>query len=39
MVAVTVHMAQDADWDLALFGILLGFSALSDAMAIQAESR
>jgi putative nucleotidyltransferase with HDIG domain len=38
-VAFGVWQAPNADWDLALFGILLGFSAFSDVMSIETESR
>ena len=35
--AVAVLMAPDADWDPALFGILLGLAVFSDVTAIEAE--
>jgi putative nucleotidyltransferase with HDIG domain len=38
-IAVATWRASSADWDLALFGILLGFSVFSDVMSIQTESR
>jgi putative nucleotidyltransferase with HDIG domain len=38
VVAVAIWRAPHADWNLALFGILLGFSALSDIMSIETES-
>ena len=38
-VAAAIWQAPDANWDLALFGILLGFSVLSDVMSIETESR
>ncbi len=36
--AIAVWRAPNADWNLALFGILLGFSAFSDIMSIETES-
>jgi putative nucleotidyltransferase with HDIG domain len=39
VVAFGVWQAPNADWDLALFGILLGFSAFSDVMSIETEAR
>jgi putative nucleotidyltransferase with HDIG domain len=36
--AAAVWQAPDADWNPALFGILLGFSAFSDVMSIETES-
>ena len=36
--AAAVWEAPNADWNLALFGILLGFSAFSDVMSIETES-
>jgi putative nucleotidyltransferase with HDIG domain len=39
VVAVAVWQAPNADWDLALLGILLGFSIFSDVMSIETESR
>src|SRR5215213_3580195 len=38
VVAAAVWQAPNADWNLALFGILLGFSAFSDVMSIETES-
>src|SRR5262245_44604935 len=38
-VAVAVWQAPSADWDLALFGILLGFSVFSDLTAIETSSK
>jgi putative nucleotidyltransferase with HDIG domain len=38
-VAFGVWQGPNADWDLALFGILLGFSAFSDVMSIETEAR
>jgi putative nucleotidyltransferase with HDIG domain len=38
-VAVAIWRAALADWNMALFGILLGFSILSDVMSIETESR
>jgi putative nucleotidyltransferase with HDIG domain len=38
-IALAIWRAPYADWDLALFGILLGFSILSDVMSIETESR
>ncbi len=38
-VAVAVWQGSSANWDLALFGILLGFSVFSDVMSIETESR
>ncbi len=37
--AVAVWRAPHADWDLALFGVLLGFSICSDLMSIETESQ
>jgi hypothetical protein len=37
-VAASILAAPDANWDLALFGILLAFSAFSDVMSIETES-
>jgi putative nucleotidyltransferase with HDIG domain len=39
VVAVAVWQAPKGNWDWALFGILLGFSAFSDIMSIETESR
>ncbi len=39
VVALAVWQAPNADWNLALFGILLGFSVFSDVMSIETESR
>jgi putative nucleotidyltransferase with HDIG domain len=41
LVAVTLGVlrAPTADWDLALFGILLGFSVFSDLTAIETQSK
>jgi putative nucleotidyltransferase with HDIG domain len=39
VVAVAALLAPTADWDLALFGILLGFSVFSDLTAIETSSR
>jgi putative nucleotidyltransferase with HDIG domain len=39
VVAFGVWQAPNADWDLALFGILLAFSAFSDVMSIETEAR
>ncbi len=39
IVVVAVWRAPLADWNLALFGILLGFSIFSDVMSIETESR
>jgi putative nucleotidyltransferase with HDIG domain len=36
---LTVERAPLANWDLALFGILLGFSVFSDVMSIETETR
>jgi putative nucleotidyltransferase with HDIG domain len=38
-VAIAVLRAPTAEWDLALFGILLGFSVFSDLTAIETSSR
>ena len=38
VVAAAIWQAPNANWDLALFGILLGFSAFSDVMSIETES-
>jgi putative nucleotidyltransferase with HDIG domain len=38
-VALAVWQAPNANWNLALFGILLGFSGFSDVMSIETESR
>lgn len=38
-IGVAIWWAPLADWDLALFGILLGFSIFSDVMSIETESR
>jgi putative nucleotidyltransferase with HDIG domain len=38
-VALAVWQAPNANWNLALFGILLGFSIFSDVMSIETESR
>ena len=38
-IGVAIWRAPLADWDLALFGILLGFSIFSDVMSIETESR
>ena len=38
VLAIAFWQAPHADWDLALFGILLGFSAFSDIMSIETES-
>ncbi len=38
-VALAVLRAPTADWDLALFGILLGFSVFSDLTAIETQSK
>jgi len=38
-VAIAIWQAPRADWDLALFAILLAFSAFSDVMSIETESR
>jgi putative nucleotidyltransferase with HDIG domain len=37
-VGVGIWRAPNADWDLALFGVLLGFSIFSDLMSIETES-
>ncbi len=37
--AAAVWQAPNANWDWALFGTLLGFSAFSDIMSIETESR
>ncbi|MGC1852226.1 MAG: HD-GYP domain-containing protein [Solirubrobacterales bacterium] len=39
VVGVAIWRAPYANWDLALFGILLGFSIFSDVMSIETESR
>jgi putative nucleotidyltransferase with HDIG domain len=39
VVALAVWRAPTADWDLALFGILLGFSVFSDLTAIETQSK
>jgi putative nucleotidyltransferase with HDIG domain len=39
VVAAAVWQAPDANWDWALFGTLLSFSAFSDIMSIETESR
>jgi putative nucleotidyltransferase with HDIG domain len=39
MTAVAILRAPVANWDMALFGILLGFSVFSDLTAIETESR
>jgi putative nucleotidyltransferase with HDIG domain len=39
VIAVAVWQAPNGNWDWALFGILLGFSAFSDIMSIETESR
>jgi hypothetical protein len=38
-VGLAIWRAPYANWDLALFGILLGFSIFSDVMSIETESR
>ena len=38
VIAAAVWQAPNADWNLALFGILLAFSAFSDIMSIETES-
>jgi len=38
-IGLVVWRASYAEWDLALFGILLGFSIFSDVMSIETESR
>jgi putative nucleotidyltransferase with HDIG domain len=38
-IGVAIWRVPMANWDLALFGILLGFSILSDVMSIETESR
>jgi putative nucleotidyltransferase with HDIG domain len=38
VIAAAVWQAPNAEWNLALFGILLGFSAFSDVMSIETES-
>jgi putative nucleotidyltransferase with HDIG domain len=38
VIAAAVWQAPNANWDLALFGILLAFSAFSDIMSIETES-
>src|SRR5690242_10512682 len=38
VVAAAIWQAPNADWNLALLGILLGFSAFSDIMSIETES-
>ena len=38
VIAAAVWQAPNADWDIALFSILLGFSAFSDVMSIETES-
>jgi putative nucleotidyltransferase with HDIG domain len=38
-VALALLRAPTADWDLALFGILLGFSVFSDLTAIETQSK
>jgi len=38
-VAVAIQQAPAANWNMALFGILLGFSAFSDVTSIETESR
>ena len=38
-VAASIWAAPDANWEMALFGILLAFSAFSDVMSIETESR
>jgi putative nucleotidyltransferase with HDIG domain len=38
VVVAAVWQAPNGDWNLALFGILLGFSAFSDVMSIETES-
>jgi len=39
VVGIAIWRASRGNWDLALFGILLGFSVFSDVMSIQTESR
>jgi len=39
VIAVAILRAPTADWDFALFGILLGFSVFSDLTAIETSSR
>jgi putative nucleotidyltransferase with HDIG domain len=39
VIAVAVLTAPDADWDPALFGILLAFAAFSDLTAIETKSK
>jgi putative nucleotidyltransferase with HDIG domain len=39
MVGIAIWQAPSANWDLSLFGILLGFSVFSDVMSIETESR
>ena len=38
-IAAAIWQAPSANWDLALLGILLGFSIFSDVMSIETESR
>jgi len=38
-IAVAIWQGSNANWNLALFGILLGFSIFSDVMSIETESR
>jgi putative nucleotidyltransferase with HDIG domain len=37
-VAASIWAAPDANWDMALFGVLLAFSIFSDVMSIETES-
>jgi putative nucleotidyltransferase with HDIG domain len=39
VVAIAIQQASVANWNMALFGILLGFSAFSDVTSIETESR
>src|SRR5260221_14748730 len=38
-IAVAVWQAPNANWNLAPFGILLGFSIFSDVLSLETESR
>jgi putative nucleotidyltransferase with HDIG domain len=39
VIAVAIWKAPEANWDMALFGILLGFSVFSDLTAVATQSR
>ena len=39
VIGAAIWQAPEANWNLALFGILLGFSIFSDVTSIEMESR